>query len=286
MNADEYHAMPAISHGKLEDAIANPELYFARHIERSIPMEASPEMNIGSGLHLMVLEGTDAFEARTAIWKGGVTKRGTPTTSKNSNDYRDFLADAEANKLLVLDADDVATIIAMHNALYNNRDARTLLFDWEGPTEHTLTWKRDEWDCKARLDKFVPDRHLPIDLKSTNAMDYAGVVRQAAKLGYHRKAAWYREGVMASTGRAPDDFVFVSVRNEPPHTVWTWAFDTEAALLGEIEINHAFNDVISRMASGIWYPRESSGVQYASVPRYLFTQAALDELERMKENYT
>ena len=34
MNSDEYHALPSLSHGKLEDLIRDPTLFHGRHIDR------------------------------------------------------------------------------------------------------------------------------------------------------------------------------------------------------------------------------------------------------------
>ncbi len=285
MEASEYHALSAFSHGRIEDFIANPELYFGRYISKEIPQEDSTEMDIGSGLHLLVLEGQEKFDRTVSVWKGGMTKKGVATMSKNSDDYKSFLKEAQESHRLVLDQPDVDKIQAMANALYANESSRKLLFDWEGPTEHSLLWKQDGWDCKARLDKFIPKRNLPLDLKSTYAMSFDAVVAQAYKLGYHRKDAWYRKGCMACNGSAPEDFIFVSVRNDPPYSVWTWSFDAEVAIVGEIEVDRAMRQIIERMASGRWEPKESVGVQTAHVPSYKYSKEVLEELERRKDAY-
>lgn len=287
MKASDYHAISAFSHGRIEDFIENPALYYGRYISKEIPQSDDTAASlIGTGLHLLVLEGSSEFDARTAVWKGGFTKKGEPTMSKNSSEYKSFNEESTKSGRIVLDQEQVDTIQAMANALYANRTARKALFDWDGPTEHSLLWKQDGWDCKARLDKFIPERNLPLDLKSTFAMHYDQVVAQAYNLGYHRKDAWYRKACTACNGVPPDDFLFVSVRSAPPHSVWTWSFDTEVAIVGEIEIDMALREIIARMESGDWEPKESHAVQVARVPSYKYSQAVLDELERRKDAYS
>lgn len=282
----EYHAIRALSHSALESYFeGGPALYFGRHLaDKTDPRWCPPrpptdEMEIGTSLHCLINEGSDEYERRVAIWRGGRTKDGKDSTRRNTDAYKQFHADAQAEGRTVISESDHHTVQGMAQALFENATARKLLFDRPGQFEHTLQWNLpDGRPAKCRLDKLV--RPVIVDLKTTHCSRFEQVVRQAFDFGYHRKADWYKRGYFAEFAEPARDFLFVSVRSLRPYTVWVWHCDPLAELVASIEVDFALADLAGREASGDWEPSESKGVVYAEMPHYKISPKVKAEIER------
>ncbi len=283
MKAHEYHQIRAWSASSNEDYLADPTRYFLCHVERSMERSApTQETEVGLGCHALVLEGAEAYEKAVAIWRGGLTKEGEHSMRRGTNAWKAFEAEArKAGKAIVSETDN-DTIEAMATALHGHADARKLLFDLPGLAEHTLQWAVNGWSCKARLDRYLRAQRVIVDLKTTSADNFADVMRQAATLGYHRKAEWYMRGHLACYGEPARAFLFVSVRSHAPHHVWVWRFDSDWETAARIEVDEIVAGIQSRMESGDWRPRECHGLQVASPPLYLMRSETRDEVDRRR----
>lgn len=292
MNETDYHALPGLSHGLLEDLIASPSLFHGRHIARTIPRwEGSDETELGAALHQLVLEGPEVFEARTAVWRGGytkATKKGEEpkhTMRRGTAAYAEFEESAKGKT--IVSATDLDAIEKMATALHANRQSRPLLFDLPGRPEESLQWTIPLGDgaeipCRARLDRHLHDARIIVDLKTTAALTFDDVRRQAIKLGYHRKAEWYRRGYLASTGENAREFLFVSVRSSAPHDVWVWTIDSETESIAEVEVDLALDDYRARMIVGDWSPNECAAVHQIGARPYEVSDRVREELERRR----
>ena len=292
MNETDYHALPALSHGRIEDLIKDPTLFHGRHIAHTIPpWEGSDETEIGSALHKLVLEGPEAYERDVAIWRGGMVdgaKKGEEPHHSMRRGTKAHKAFEEANrgKTIISEPDNDA-IERYATALHDDPDSRALLFDAEGPTEHTLTWSIAvsagiEIPCKCRLDKLCTDADVIVDLKTTQCATLDEHRRQAIKLGYHRKADWYKRGYLASTGRLARAFLFVSIRTVYTPVVWVWHFDGEVEAVAEIEIDLAIADYTTRMLSGDWSQVEQHNVRMLGIKPYEIPEYVREEMERRR----
>lgn len=156
-----------------------------------------------------------------------------------------------------LDDDEAARIEGIRAAVRGHRLARTLT-SVAGHREITLLWSREGWGCKARLDKLAwpnADTGLIIDLKSTRNAEPSAFARDAIRLGYHRKAAWYIDAVKQVYGK-PACFVMIAVESEPPHGVSVHDFADEALRCGAAEMDAAFGRyaLCLRNGSFVGYP--------------------------------
>lgn len=282
----EYHAIRALSHSALESYFeGGPALYFGRHLAAEAddrwcpPRPPTDEMELGTALDALITQGSDEYERRVAVWRGGKTKAGKDSVRRNTNAYQEFEADAHAEGRVVLLESDHHTVQGMAAALHANTTARKLLFDRPGESQHPLRWELpDGRPCKALLDRLV--RPVIVDLKTTHCQTFEQVVRQAYSYGYHRKADWYRRGYFANFGETPRDFLFVSVRSCRPYLVWCWHIDPLGEQVAQIEIDTALADIAKREESGDWEPAESKGVVFAECPTFMVSRKVRDEMER------
>jgi hypothetical protein len=292
VNADDYHAMPALSHGRLEDLIRDPTLFHGRHIARMIPpWEGSDDTEIGAALHKLVLEGADAYDRDIAIWRGGLVegkKKGDPPhhSMRRGTKAHELFLESNSRRTIISEPDNDA-IEKLAAALHDDPDSRALLFDAEGPTEHTMTWSiplgdGTEIPCKARTDKTIIASDVIVDLKSTRCATLTEHRRQAIQLGYHRKADWYKRGHLATTGRLARAFLFVSIRTVFTPVVWVWSFDREAEAVAEIEIDLALDDYRTRVLSGDWTQVEQHDVRVLGIRPYEIPDHVREEMERRR----
>jgi hypothetical protein len=120
-----------------------------------------------------------------------------------------------------------------------------------------MVWVDEETGrpMRAKLDRWLPDRLLAPELKTT---DHALSMRQQQalwwRLGYHRKAAVYLDGLLATTGKTHTlPFVFVTVHPKRPRVWVRWAqIDDPAVMIGRREYRQALHDIASCEASGEW----------------------------------
>lgn len=289
MTEDEYHGRPGLSASRLEDLIQSPSLFHGRYITGEIKRrEDTDETRLGSAAHLLVLEGQERFDSRIAVWRGGPVKGGKKgeeprrSMSKNTESYREW---SEENKgRIILDQNDIDTVEQMATALHANGQARELLFERPGKTEHTLTWTiplisgESEIPCKARLDKLCDDGWI-VDLKTTGAMTDEAIRKQAVSLGYHRKAEWYKRGYFATHATNSGPFLFVYVRTSPPFDVWVKFFDADAEAIAAIEIDLALDDYRARTISGDWAQARSRQAWPMSIKPYEYSDEVASRLQ-------
>jgi hypothetical protein len=296
VNEHDYHALPSLSHGKLEDLIADPTLFHGRHIARTIPpWEGSDETELGAALHKLVLEGSEEYARSVAVWCGGLVegkrKNDPPHHSmrRGTNAYKAWEAEQSAHgRSTIVDVDAHGQVLALEMELMGDPDSRALLTA-EGPTEHTLTWSvplgdGTEIPCKARLDKLWTDADVIVDLKTTRCATLEEHRKQAIKLGYHRKADWYRRGYLASTGRLARAFLFVSIRTVHTPVVWVWQFDGEVEAVAEIQIDMALDDYRTRTLAGDWTQIEQHNVRTLGIRPYEIPESVREEMERRRQS--
>lgn len=283
MKAEDYHAHGALSHSQIEDLIRDPATYYGRHVARPrlIPYEADTDsMSVGTGFHAAALEGEEAFHEAVAIWKGGETKDGKPTTNRNSSSYKAW---KEQNKGKVeLDQSECDLIAAMLDATRQHVDAAQLLWGCDGDNEHSIFWQeRNEIAARLRFDRVIPSHDFIVDLKTCYDISNRGRQRAIHQFGYHRKAEWYRRGYVAHYGRPLREFFLIWVSTDPRAThlnrVVVSRVDPIAEAQAQVEIDKALDDLEKRRASGDWRPDHCVDVQTDSLPLYAIDRDALKE---------
>lgn len=272
MSLDEYLAIRALSSGAITDYLTGATDVWHRRYELGIrDDERSSEGDVGTCVHSLLLEDVDL----RAVWRGGRTKEGKPTTSKNSEDYKVFVK--QHPDLIVLDQDDNEIVDGMCEAVLAHRDAAELLAA-AGASEFTMTWDELGMPAKARADRRL-DAGIIVELKTTFADNFAAVVKQAHDTGYQHRYEWYRRGYLGTHGEHAREFVFVSVSKTPPHPVWVWRWDEFARDVARREVDHALAGILGRRATDDWQQDESKAIVEATIPIYRVHPAIRAQME-------
>lgn len=111
------------------------------------------------------------------------------------------------------------TAEAIRDAVYSHPVAARLL-GLGGISEATLLWTDPETGiaCKGRVDKLVRAPSLFWDLKTTRHVGTAAFGRDAARLLYHARLAWYADAIGLVTGKRPEARI-IAVQSTAPHDV-------------------------------------------------------------------
>jgi hypothetical protein len=285
MSFAEYHALDRISAGRINAFIESPAIYHARHVlpptdPNYLGDDDTPATRRGSAHHALILEGQEAYEKRFRVWRGGMTKKGAPTMSRNSSDYEKFQSDCAADGVTEISIGDHEAAQNMAAAIWGHEDARALLHESDGVNEATMLFDLLGQPCKARADRIIAAADVIVDLKSTMHMTLADVQRAAVSNGYHRISEWYRRGYLETHGRPLRDYLFVSARAARPWLVWAWRFDAEAEAVARIEVDYALREIIGRTQTGDWLPDECRGIKDLGIKPWQLTETAKAEMEQ------
>lgn len=173
--------------------------------------EETDAMRLGTGIHALLLE-PDEFEERFAVVPdfhldaANVTagKNGKPTTSKNTNYYKERVRDfakANTDKAFLTRAQ---YDIALHCIeAIRSRPYMAKIVD-QCETEVTLLGEIGGVPFKGRVDMIREKRPLIVDLKTTADCSKHAFGWVFARLHYDQKLAIYRELARQYLGKTPD----------------------------------------------------------------------------------
>lgn len=250
LDGDTYHADPAptpsLSAGMINDLLEAPAKCFYNS-QRLNPDYDAPDtadkFTIGTVSHVIFLE-PHLFDQRVVVadfddWRKNEAKA-LRTTAK------------AAGKVAIL-TKHMDQVRAARSAFMANsfvRDAFT-----NGQFEKSLFWRHPVhgfW-CRARPD-FMADSltHL-CDYKATANANPEQFGRHAYNMGYHRRAAWYLEGIRAIFGKQASHYWFVSQETKPPYLTAVCELDWQALEAGQDENNHAAGIFAQCLETEDWY---------------------------------
>lgn len=245
---DPYHAdTTRDSHSSLELFRESPTLYAAQRLWGWQKQDSpSWEMLMGSALDCWLFE-REQFGERYAL---SGTKCAT-TTKRESPDGRTFLTATET-KLLA----DIEAGICSHPTAYE------ALIRSEGEAQKVLKWTDAETGLplKAKMDRWLPGGRLIVDLKLTGDIREREWVRIAARFGYARQDAFYREGAEAC-GMDPQSFIFIVASREWPHGCAVYTLGEHIVEAGRRQNRELLRDLARRKAANDWDDRTSDEIQ-------------------------
>lgn len=265
MTFAEYREYEAVNKSWLKEMDVSP-LHFRTYPERG--RRDTPALRIGRPIHTAVLE-PELFDAVTAVWEGGLTKKGEPTMSKNSSDYKEWAAKMEKDGRQPLEEAEQWLCRRIRRAVQEHSFANTLIS--EADTEQTILWDHPIGvHCKSRLD-FLAGSYMG-DLKTALDITPEGFARAAAKYGYHRQAAMYVDAVKALTGRWRPYYI-VAVEKAEPFDVAVYEIGGDVLEIGRSQYTDNLRKVKDCRRTGIW-PGVCSGVQSLEMPHWFYTDEA------------
>lgn len=250
LSADAYHAdpcpTPSLSAGMINDLLTAPAKCFANS-RRLNPGWEEPDgqdrFTIGTVSHIMFLE-PGLFEEKVVVcdhpdWRGNAARVA-----------RDAARDAGRTPIL----SKHMNIVLAARAAFLAHDFTAPAFA-NGKFEQSLFWKHPVYGfwCRVRPD-FIADSLSHVnDYKATTNANPDQFGRHAYNLGYHRRAAWYLDGVKAVFGREPNHYWFVNQEIKAPYLTAVVELDTDALDAGRSE-NARAADLFARSLETARWP--------------------------------
>ena len=261
LTMEEYLAIDAMSASGIEQLRKSP-LHFRYY--RDNPKPSTPAMELGTALHMALLEPL-LFEGQyVTLGQCEAQKRSGFPCENQGSVYRDgssycgvrghdpLEGEPMDPGVHVLSQDAMADLQGMTAAIQAHPRARTF-FQGRGDYELTGIWRDEETGvlCKMRIDRDVERSLLIADLKSARDASPHGFQRDAAKMGYHRKAAFYRRGCDA-LGRERNSSVLIVPENEPPYPVAVYLLDEDDLAASNREITRHLNRYAMCLGDDHW----------------------------------
>lgn len=209
MTEQEYRAADGISRSELWKISETPEKF---KYAQDHPAEPTPALLFGQVVHKLVLD-PGHFEDDFAICPE-IDRR----TKEGKAIWQDFISGVADRAIVPLADYNRAT--EMVTALKQTPFVQKLL---EGTHERPLFWTDESTGelCKVRLDsyRFIGDKLIIVDYKTTNDASTDSFLRSAINYGYDFQAAMYVEAARQVLKKSDIDFVFIAQEKEPPYSV-------------------------------------------------------------------
>lgn len=240
LSNEQYHAHEGINASALDAIARSPLHYYDERLKPGrIIREPTEAMRFGSAFHAKI----ESPEVFASLYREG------PDARRNTNEWK--AAEAKAAPKKLLKPDEWAALDAMATAFNGHAWLASRVFNRTDVTfEETFFWERDGHLCKLRTDIFVPGFAI-IDIKVTHDARPEAFERTIDSFAYHRRAAWYQDGVFAVTGETLP-YVFACIEPESPHGIWIHSARPEMLAPGRIEINALFDTLVKCRATNEW----------------------------------
>lgn len=277
MTAEQYHAHPATGASMVEDFIASRRLFEARYVTHTMPPRAPTRpMQLGTLIHLRILQ-PKLFPDKVAEPYPEQAPDGKNWLRRKGSDHEKWWADEVAKREGKIDVtvDELRTIEAVTESVLSKRWAKTLLRS-DGESEFPIFWTDAETGLrlKCMVDWFSK---FSLDLKSTVDPSPLPYARTLVRLGYHRKLANYRAGLIAFTDDPDVHFIHIAAGTEAPFPAGAYEIvdnDRDGKSLGHRQWRRALREIAECYESGNWeepYEREIVALQ---IPGWAFTEDA------------
>lgn len=186
---ENYFQKPGLSFHQLKDfADVSPAYYHGRHVTKTIEGHSSASMDLGNCVHLLVLEGTEAFAKGTAILPDAfLTPSGAASTKKEAQEW---VATARAAGLKVITKAQYDLCYRLAANIATHPTAKKILDDSlnESEVHHQLVCDGHQVAVKAKID-IIDARSRVWDLKTIRSLD--DVREHAKKYRYVEQLCWY-----------------------------------------------------------------------------------------------
>lgn len=225
----------------LKHILKSPAHYQASKKRR---FRVTENMEIGSALHCLVLEGANEFEKRFIVKPSSIK-----FTTKEGREWK------EAHKRFTILSDNAWECVhGMAQSLQSMPWFDGKMADYRKFNEVSVYWDADEISCKGRLDRVVDEGKYVnvLDLKTTDSVDYDTFVKKVSGgLNYIFQAAWYAEAASLVYDK-PAKFTFIGIEREAPYTVGIFEVSDEMMAEGLSQIRKARTILKNCLKQGEW----------------------------------
>lgn len=271
----DYHDLRRVSASGLEWFRRDPA-GFGRWLAGGESTRAEPtrNMQLGSMLHALLLDGLPEYDARYTV-SAPVDRR-----TKAGQDYWARLNEDAGlvGKTVVRQEDDA---LVQEMAIAVRQSPHGWLLELPGAGEVTLLYDLTGLPCKSRLDRLFmlptrTDEQLCIlDVKTMDDPTPSSFAFNVLRYGYHRQAAMYQHALYRATGREAV-FRWLVVGRDRPHRVMLATPDAGAQSRGLVEVHAAVEAVAEAKRKDRWVGSVDAMTIYISLPERGRTFACVD----------
>lgn len=261
MAAEEYHGGPEVSNSGLGDILQSPYHYWARHLNPNRPTQEDKAGQLeGTLAHCAILEPRE-FGLRYVVG---------PNVRRNTSRWKEAEAEAASEGKILIKPDQYGTAMEQAASVMRLPDVARALS--QGRPEVSAFWRDDDTGvmCRVRPD-WVHETEgggvILLDVKTYSDASPNEFRRQAARKGYHRQDAMYREGYAKAAGVPVLAFIFVAVEDKYPFAASAVMLDDESQSAGWLQYRHALCTYADCAAKNEW-PGYSSGIEMIRLPGY------------------
>ena len=256
---EEYTSWPAERSSVLTKVAKSPRHAYAAMMD---PGEPTPAMELGTALHMAILE-PKRFEAEYAV-PPKVDRR----TREGKATWNAFIEE-HADKTH-LSHDKYQACLAARHAVWREPWAEALLAG-QGYNELSALWVDPEskLTCKLRADRLAGDFEgspVILDIKSCTDASKDAFARSIARYDYHVQSALYRDGFKALRDhyRRP---MWLAVETYSPYCAALYEPSDEMLEEGQRRYRAALLTIRECRDSGVW-PGYDSGVRMLDLPAW------------------
>jgi hypothetical protein len=246
-NAEYHEDNGCWSSTQFRTFLRSPALFRATYIDRVLEREETPEMALGSALHLRLFGGGEvirsgALQRRGRAWEESVEQAG-PNDAVLTAPAWDVLEQMES---ALISADSPAGELA-----------RALLVDRAGRSEWAYRWQGPAGlYCKVRVDRLVALANRPaiVELKSTRDPRPHRYQGACAEMRYDVQGALYQLGVEDALGLdEPPPGIHLAVGSSPPYDVAVYDLTEWCLAWGRRDLERAAAGIVRCLETGRWY---------------------------------
>ncbi len=284
---EDYHRNPRLLPGPSMSSSGTKKIisqsayhfWFDSPLNPNRPLEEEkPHFNVGKAAHDLLLLGDD-WTKKYFVLPEGFREN---ATNKFAGAIEELKAAREAGTP-VLRFQDAQQVKAVTEAIAANRDAINALA--AGIPEVTIAHIDPETEiwCRTRPD-WLPysvingaSVMVVTDLKFL-AMTHCrphGFSKAIHDFGYHQSAAWYEDGIEATYGRRPTNWIFIAVEKDPPHSVSVYELPREDIERGRFQNQKARRIFADGLSTGKWPSYTSEEIQMVGLP--VWARRQIDE---------
>lgn len=270
-------ALDEVSNSGMKVIDTRSPAHFAHWVADPDAGAETPALRFGKALHCAVLE-PERFALDYCVLPAGAPDRPTAAMLNAKNPGASSLArqawwsdwDAAHGGQVILSAADYDRIRGMADSAHKNPITAGLISG--GHREMTMRWEEVvdlpdgrvvPMQCKARVDNWLPELAMFVDVKSTADASPEAFGKSVASYRYHVQHCHYGAGSKAC-GISIDYFVFLAIESEPPYVCAPYRIDAAAEERGYQLRDRAMQRQAQCLADGQW-PGYSDGASISSV---------------------
>lgn len=216
----------------LKHILTSPAHYRAGKKRRFLP---TINMEIGSALHCLVLEGEAEFNNRYILKPEDI--------ALNTKEGKEWKASQKGKTILTNSERERAwdSVHGMAKALMQLEWFDQSQTDYRKFNELSIYWEADGIPCKGRLDRLVDmgDHLMILDLKSTDSIEHGTFLKKLiGGMNYLFQSAWYAEAASLAYDK-PCKFVFAAIERAEPWSLALFEISDEMMDEGNRQIKRA-----------------------------------------------